>query len=260
MFIRSQASQAESGGLAPDHLPGRPGAARGCSTWCWSRRSAWASRRTTSATSRTRPTSCCSPSRATRVQHLKAGLMEAPDVIVVTKCDVGDLAHRALADLRGRDRPGAPGRAIPLYAVSARTGAGIAEVAAAVAATAGRPRASGDDWFLTRAVRPPTAGSARPASPSRAPGLRFAGRAPGRGARPLHVLVRLTPPHPAVVPPRRCAAPAYAIVRAAMSFSRPCPYTLSNIWTTFPITPWGELRASTRRVFRALSRAFHIGV
>jgi LAO/AO transport system kinase len=87
------------------------------------------------------------------VQHLKAGLMEAPDVIVVTKCDVADLAHRALADLRAAIGLARPGETVPLHAVSARTGTGVAELAEVVAATSAGPELPRDDWFICGAVR-----------------------------------------------------------------------------------------------------------
>ena len=71
----------------------------------------------------------------------------------MTKCDVADLAHAELADLRAAIGLSRPGETIPLYALSARTGAGIAEVADAVAARPAGPERPGDDWFVTHAVR-----------------------------------------------------------------------------------------------------------
>ncbi len=51
------------------------------------------------------------------LQFLKSGIMEIPDVLVVTKSDLGAVAHRALADLRAALRSlGAD--SVPVIAVS----------------------------------------------------------------------------------------------------------------------------------------------
>ncbi|MDQ6776422.1 MAG: ArgK protein, partial [Actinomycetota bacterium] len=66
------------------------------------------------------------------LQFLKSGIMEIPDVLVVTKADLGRPATRALADLRSALRSlGA--REIPLVAVSSVSPAtGIPELVAAL--------------------------------------------------------------------------------------------------------------------------------
>jgi LAO/AO transport system kinase len=68
------------------------------------------------------------------VQHMKAGVMEAADAVVLTKCDEEALAQRALAELVATIGLARPGEAIPVHAVSARTGRGLQELAAAVLA------------------------------------------------------------------------------------------------------------------------------
>jgi LAO/AO transport system kinase len=51
------------------------------------------------------------------LQFLKSGIMEIPDVLVVTKADLGAVAHRALADLQAALRSLGAG-AVPVVAVS----------------------------------------------------------------------------------------------------------------------------------------------
>ena len=152
VFFRSQASQAESGGLAPTTYPVVRVLRRLFDLVLVETLGVGQSeddiRHVADATYL-----LLQPLAGDSVQHLKAGMMEAPDVIVVTKCDVADLAHRALADLRGAIGLARPGETIPLHAVSARTGAGIDDLAAAVAATEAGPEQPHDDWFVTRAVR-----------------------------------------------------------------------------------------------------------
>ena len=152
VFIRSQASQAESGGLAPTTYPVVRTLRRLFDLVLVETLGVGQSeddiRHVADATYL-----LLQPLAGDGVQHLKAGLMEAPDVIVVTKCDVADLAQSALADLRGAIGLARPGETIPLHAVSGRTGAGVAELAAAVAATPAGPEGPGDDWFVIRAVR-----------------------------------------------------------------------------------------------------------
>ncbi len=66
------------------------------------------------------------------LQFLKAGIMEVPDVLVVTKADLGRVATRALSDLRAALRSlGAAG--VPVLAVSSvAPGSGIAELVDAI--------------------------------------------------------------------------------------------------------------------------------
>lgn len=72
------------------------------------------------------------PASGDALQFLKAGILEIPDVLVVTKADLGDPARRAVSDLRhalavareaGVDRGAAD--AVSVCAVSSETGEGI---------------------------------------------------------------------------------------------------------------------------------------
>lgn len=75
------------------------------------------------------------PHGGDHVQFMKAGIMEVPDAFVVSKGDLDAAAtatYHALAASLRLAAPGAGDR--PIYRTSARTGAGVAELAAAVAA------------------------------------------------------------------------------------------------------------------------------
>ncbi|MEL7415547.1 MAG: methylmalonyl Co-A mutase-associated GTPase MeaB, partial [Pseudomonadota bacterium] len=61
---------------------------------------------------------CAQPGSGDALQFIKAGIMEIPDHIVVTKADLGVLADRALADLRGAVSLSAEVEAVSLHAVS----------------------------------------------------------------------------------------------------------------------------------------------
>jgi LAO/AO transport system kinase len=71
------------------------------------------------------------------LQFMKAGVLEAPDVFVVNKADLGASARATAAELAGGIGLGeseAPGWSRPVIPVSAREGTGIAELADALAA------------------------------------------------------------------------------------------------------------------------------
>lgn len=69
---------------------------------------------------------CIQPGSGDALQFMKAGIMEWPDVICVTKADIGAPARRACADVEGAlglaTHDHAPA---PVHLVSARTGDGI---------------------------------------------------------------------------------------------------------------------------------------
>lgn len=77
---------------------------------------------------------CIQPGSGDSLQFMKAGIMELPDVVAVTKADMGAPARRARADVEGAlslarlsgDRP-----APPVVMVSANEGTGLDELAAA---------------------------------------------------------------------------------------------------------------------------------
>lgn len=75
---------------------------------------------------------CAQPGAGDALQFMKAGLMEVPDLVVVTKADTGAPARRALADLKGALSLSASGQSPPVLAVSAATGEGIADLAASL--------------------------------------------------------------------------------------------------------------------------------
>jgi LAO/AO transport system kinase len=67
---------------------------------------------------------CVQPGSGDALQFMKAGIMEIPDIAVVTKADMGAPASRALADVKGALSLAA-GSVIPCLAVSAVSGAGL---------------------------------------------------------------------------------------------------------------------------------------
>lgn len=71
---------------------------------------------------------CVQPGSGDGLQFMKAGVMEIPDIIVVTKGDLGALASRAAADLAGAFSLDSRGESIPVLVVSSATGTGITEL------------------------------------------------------------------------------------------------------------------------------------
>jgi LAO/AO transport system kinase len=69
---------------------------------------------------------CIQPGSGDALQFMKAGIMEWPDVIAVTKADTGPLARRARADVEGALGLAAhKGDGPSVCLVSARTGEGV---------------------------------------------------------------------------------------------------------------------------------------
>jgi LAO/AO transport system kinase len=68
---------------------------------------------------------CVQPGSGDALQFMKAGIMEWPDVICVTKGDTGALAHRAKADVEGALGLSVQAKPVPVCLVSARTGEGM---------------------------------------------------------------------------------------------------------------------------------------
>jgi len=75
---------------------------------------------------------CIQPGSGDALQFMKAGIMEIPDIAVVTKADTGAAARRALADIKGALGL-ATGDDIPCLAISASTGEGMDELLAELA-------------------------------------------------------------------------------------------------------------------------------
>ena len=111
------------------------------------------------------------------LQFLKAGIMEIPDVLVVTKADLGDVALRARRDLHAALRS-------------------LGDRDTAVVAVSSIAPVSGIDELVGAARRPPRA--ARPAGAA-------AGRAPRERAGRLRRRARRARPARARRPPRRRA-------------------------------------------------------
>ena len=79
---------------------------------------------------------CIQPGSGDSLQFMKAGVMELPDVVCVTKADMGEPARRAMADVAGAltlAEPAPGGWVAPVVLVSAASGAGLADLAGAVA-------------------------------------------------------------------------------------------------------------------------------
>jgi LAO/AO transport system kinase len=79
---------------------------------------------------------CVQPGSGDSLQFMKAGVMELPDIVVVTKADMGDVARRARSEVEGaltlftRDDEWVP----PVVLVAAPTGEGLTELEAAIEA------------------------------------------------------------------------------------------------------------------------------
>jgi len=79
---------------------------------------------------------CVQPGSGDSLQFMKAGIVEIPDIVVVTKADMGKAASRAIADVRGalslgmQDPEAWP---VAVLSLSASAGQGIDELTAALA-------------------------------------------------------------------------------------------------------------------------------
>ncbi len=78
---------------------------------------------------------CIQPGSGDSLQFMKAGVMELPDLVAVTKADMGAAARRAASDVTGalslaRNRDA--GWKVPVFELSARTGEGIDALIAGV--------------------------------------------------------------------------------------------------------------------------------
>lgn len=83
---------------------------------------------------------CAQPASGDALQFMKAGVMEIPDLVLVTKADLGAPASRAVADLRSALSLGAPGARVPeVLAVSAARGEGLEAAIAAIDGLAPAP-------------------------------------------------------------------------------------------------------------------------
>lgn len=78
---------------------------------------------------------CVQPGAGDALQFMKAGVMELPDVVAVTKGDLGAAARRARADVEGGLGLSARGEwKAPVVTISATSGEGLDDLDAAIAA------------------------------------------------------------------------------------------------------------------------------
>jgi LAO/AO transport system kinase len=78
---------------------------------------------------------CIQPGAGDSLQFMKAGVMELPDVVAVTKADMGAAARRARADVEGALGLSAHGEwAAPVVTISATTGDGLEQLDGAIEA------------------------------------------------------------------------------------------------------------------------------
>jgi LAO/AO transport system kinase len=76
---------------------------------------------------------CIQPGAGDSLQFMKAGVMELPDVVAVTKSDMGAAARRARADVEGALGLSAQGEwAAPVVTISATTGDGLDQLDEAI--------------------------------------------------------------------------------------------------------------------------------
>ncbi|WP_321389231.1 methylmalonyl Co-A mutase-associated GTPase MeaB [Emcibacter sp.] len=78
---------------------------------------------------------CIQPGSGDSLQFMKAGIMEIPHIMVVTKADTGAKAERAKADVSGAlglSDAGHDGWQVPVLKLSADSGEGLAELVTAV--------------------------------------------------------------------------------------------------------------------------------
>ncbi|MBO6758934.1 MAG: methylmalonyl Co-A mutase-associated GTPase MeaB [Roseibium sp.] len=78
---------------------------------------------------------CIQPGSGDSLQFMKAGVMELPDIVVITKADMGAAARRAASDVAGAlslSRRKAEGWEVPVCEISARSGQNLDRLTAAV--------------------------------------------------------------------------------------------------------------------------------
>ncbi len=76
---------------------------------------------------------CVQPSSGDSLQFMKAGVMELPDIVAVTKADIGDAARRARADVEGALALMPHPSRIAVVMISAAGATGLGELDAAIA-------------------------------------------------------------------------------------------------------------------------------
>ena len=71
---------------------------------------------------------CLQPGSGDSLQYMKAGIVEIPDIVAVTKGDLGEPARRTAADAAGALSLDAGGWSAPVLIVSALKGEGLGEL------------------------------------------------------------------------------------------------------------------------------------
>jgi LAO/AO transport system kinase len=75
---------------------------------------------------------CVQPNSGDSLQFMKAGVMELPDIIAVTKADLGEAARRARADVEGALGLAPREQRVPVVAVSSTQTAGLDDLQLAI--------------------------------------------------------------------------------------------------------------------------------
>ena len=81
---------------------------------------------------------CAQPGSGDALQYMKAGIMEVPDLVIVTKADMGQIARRTLADLKGALSLGTGQSDTPIVACSATSGDGVEALVHTVCTTSAK--------------------------------------------------------------------------------------------------------------------------
>jgi len=71
---------------------------------------------------------CAQPGSGDALQYMKAGIMEVPDLVVVTKADMGRVARQTAQDLKGALSLGGAAATVPVLTAAATTGDGIGDL------------------------------------------------------------------------------------------------------------------------------------
>lgn len=71
---------------------------------------------------------CAQPGSGDALQYMKAGVMEIPDIVIVTKADLGEIARRTVSDLKGALSLTAHGTPPRIHCCAAATGEGLEPV------------------------------------------------------------------------------------------------------------------------------------
>lgn len=123
-FVRSMAARRRLGGLADLTFPATV-LLRACFDWVIVETVGVGQSETEIADCADLVVFCVQPASGDSLQFMKAGVMEVPDVVLVTKADLGAPARRAAAEVSGALSLAAEGTPPPVALVSAQTGEGV---------------------------------------------------------------------------------------------------------------------------------------